>query len=938
MLGVARRTVITGPGGGQAAGSLDGRWPVAGPLLETKLHLPRRRRESVSRPRLAELLSRGAESRLTLVSGPAGFGKSTLLADWLATAENPAAWLSLDERDNDPAVFWTYLITALRTAAPGVGSGALAVLQSPQPPIEAVLSTLLNDLSALPDDVVLVLDDYHVIEGREVQDGMAFLLDHLPGQIHLMIAARSDPALPLGRLRARGELTEIRAAELRFTPEEAASYLNQTMHLGLTAADVAALEGRTEGWIAALQLAALSLRGRGDIAAFIAGFAGDDRYIVDYLVEEVLQRQPDQVHDFLLRTSILDRLSGPLCDAVTGRDGGRATLAALERGNLFLIALDDRRQWFRYHQLFADVLQARLADEHPDDLPDLHRRASRWYEQHDEPTNAVRHALAANDFERAADLVELALPAMRRSRQETTMRSWLRLLPDEVVRARPVLNVGFAGTLLAFGELEGVEGRLQDAERWLSDPGARAAESGAGTGQMIVGDEVEYRRLPGTIELFRAAQSLARGDMAGTVLHAGRAIELSPDDDHLSRAAAAGLLGLAYWGAGDLEAGHAAYAACMAGLYQAGHVADTFGCALALADIRCAQGRLDDARRTYERALLRAAEHAGPVLRGTADMYVGLSELHREHDDLPAARAQVLQSQAVGEHNGLPQHPYRLRVARARILQAEGDLAGALDLLDEAERVYVGDFFPPVRPVPAVRARVWIGSGRWRDALDWAAGRALCFDDDLSYLREYEHITLARALLASAQARDADAERSMSEVTLLLERLRQAAADGGRTGSVIEVVVLQALVHQTRGNLEAAVATLEKALTLSESEGYVRLYLDEGPALAALLRAASKSGIAPGYVRRLLAAFAMDAEGQPGQPGAVDPLSARELDVLRLLGTDLEGPEIARALYVTLNTLRTHTRNIYAKLGVNNRRTAVRKAGELGLLSPPPGR
>ena len=388
------------------------------PLLQTKLFVPRSRRGLVPRPRLTERLDRGAASKLMLVSAPAGFGKTTLLAEWLAagparpTKEPSAAWLSLDRGDNDPATFWTYVIAALQTVAPGVGADTLTLLQEPQPaPIESVLTTLLNDLGAIASDIVLVLDDYHVIDARDVQDGMAFLLDHLPPQLHLVIASRADPALPLARLRARGELVEVRAAELRFTPDEAAAYLNEMMGLALTAQDVAALEGRTEGWIAALQLAALSIQGRDDVAGFIAGFAGDDRYIVDYLAEEVLQRLPEHVQDFLLQTSILDRLSGPLCDAVTGQGGGKAMLEALERGNLFLVPLDDRRRWYRYHHLFAEVLQARLLDEQHHHVPDLHRRASAWYEQNGEQSEAIRHALAAEDFERAADLVEVAVPA-----------------------------------------------------------------------------------------------------------------------------------------------------------------------------------------------------------------------------------------------------------------------------------------------------------------------------------------------------------------------------------------------------------------------------------------------------------------------------------------------------------------------------------------------
>ena len=784
---------------------------MAGPLLETKLHVPRWQHGLVARPRLSERLSRGAESALTLVSAPAGFGKTTLLAEWLAAAPadgRSVAWLSLDRRDNDPALFWTYLVAALKTAAPGAGAGALSLLQPPQPPSEAGLVTLLNDLDAISNDVVLVLDDYHVIDAREVQDGMAFLLEHLPPQIHLVIGSRADPVLPLARLRGRGELVEIRAADLRFTPGEAAAYLNGAMGLVLTAADVAALEGRTEGWIAALQLAALSLQGREDTAAFIDGFAGDDRYIVDFLAEEVLQRQPGHVQQFLLQTSILDRLSGPLCDAVTGQDGGKARLAALERGNLFLVPLDDRRRWYRYHQLFADVLHARLRDEQPDDVPDLHRRASAWYEQNGEPSEAIRHALAAGDFDRAADLVELAIPAMRRSRQEAAVLGWLELLPDEVVRVRPVLSVGFAGALLAGGEFEGVEARLRDAEHWLDEATDTRQGSHAPAAEMVVVDDAEFRRLPAEIELYRAALAMARGDGPGTVRHARRALELSPADEHLGRASAAALMGLASWASGDLEAGHSAYAECMAGLRRAGHIADTFGCAIALADIRRAQGRLGEAMRTYEQALQRASQPGGPVLRGTADMYVGMSEVYRERGDLPAATRHLLRSQELGEHTGLPQNRYRWRVAMARIRQAEGDLGGALDLLSEAERLYAGDFFPNVRPVPALRARVRVAQGEWGEALGWAREQGLSVDDDLSYLREFEHITLARVLLARYQ--DERAEASLHEATRLLERLLPAAEQGGRTGSVIEILVLRALAHQARGDVPAALASLQR--------------------------------------------------------------------------------------------------------------------------------
>ncbi|HEY2284974.1 MAG TPA: LuxR C-terminal-related transcriptional regulator [Streptosporangiaceae bacterium] len=907
-------------------------------LLETKLYVPRSRRGLVLRRRLSERLDHGTASKLTLVSAPAGFGKTTLLTEWLAAGpagpagERLAAWLSLDRSDNDPVPFWTYVIAALRTVASGVGESALTLLGAPQPPsIETTLTTLLNDLGSVPGEIVLVLDDYHAIDAREVQDGMAFLLDHLPPQLHVVIVSRADPALPLPRLRARGELVEIRAAELRFTPDEAAAYLNGMMGLQLTAPDVATLEGRTEGWIAALQLAALSMQGRDDVAGFIAGFAGDDRYVVDYLVEEVLQRQSDRARDFLLQTSVLSRLSGALCDAVTGHGGGRAMLETLDRGNLFLVPLDDRRQWYRYHHLFGDVLRARLLDERPDQVPVLHRRASAWYEQNGEPSAAIVHALAAGDLEKAADLAELAIPAMRRSRQEATVRGWLRVIPDELVRVRPVLAVGFAGALLAGNEFEGVQGRLLDAQRWLeTTAGGRPGDHVPPAGMVVV-DRDEFPRLPGMIELYRAGLALAHGDPASTVRHARRAIDLALDGDHLCRAGAAGLLGLTFWGSGDLAAAHSAYSACVAGLLRAGHVADVLGCSIALADIRIAQGRLGEALQTYEHALQLAPEPAGPVLRGTADMYVGMSEVHRERDEPDVARADLVRSQGLGEQTGLPQNLYRWRVAMARIRQTDGDPGGALDLLNEAQRLYLGDFFPNVRPVPALRARLLVVQGRVGQALGWARERGLSADDDLSYLREFEHLTLARVLLAQHAA--GPAGRSLPDATRLLERLLPAAEAGERAGSVIEILVLRALAHQAHGDLPAALAALERAVTLAEPEGYVRVFADEGPRMAALLRAVARQGTARNYVRRLLAASTGTEPGGPVSQALIDPLSERELDVLRLLGTELDGPAIARELTVSLNTMRTHTKNIYAKLGVTSRRAAVRRAADLNLLT-----
>src|SRR2546421_5216922 len=707
------------------------------PILATKLYIPPLRPHVVSRPRLLERLNEGLHRNLTLISAPAGFGKTTLVSAWVALIERPGArtaWLSLDEGDNDPARFLAYLVAALQTIAAHIGEGVLGMLQSSQPPPpEEMLTALLNEITTLPDNFVLVLDDYHVIDAKPVHMALTSLVEHLSPQMHLVIATREDPQFPLARLRARSPLTELRAADLRFTASEAAEFLTQVMGLSLSAADIAALEDHTEGWIAGLQLAALSMQGHQDVPGFIRAFAGDHRYIVDYLVEEVLQRQPEPVRSFLLQTAILDRLSGPLCDAVTGQEEGNARLEALERGNFFVVALDDKRHWYRYHHLFAEVLSAHLLAEQPDQVATLHRRASAWYEQNDLPSDAIRHALAACDFERAAGLVELAVPAMGRNRQEATVLDWLRALPDELVRARPVLSVHYAGALLLHGELEGVEERLRDAEQWLdttTDMGTSSALAPAA--EMVVVDEAEFRGLPGMIAIYRAAIALALGNVADTVKYARRALDLVPEDDHHRRGSAAGFLGLAYWTRGDLEAAHRSYAECMALVQRSGHLSDAIGCSLALADIRISQGRLREAMSTYERGLQLATEQGAHVLRGAADMHVGMSELHLERDDLNAATQHLLRSKELGELAGLPQNRYRWRVAMARIREAEGDLAGALDLLQEAERLYMSDFFPNVRPISALRTRVWIAQGRVGEALDWAREQGLSVHDDLS--------------------------------------------------------------------------------------------------------------------------------------------------------------------------------------------------------------
>lgn len=916
---------------------------VGVPLLESKLHIPRRRRGLVPRLRLERRLDITALPPVVVVSAPAGFGKTTLLTEWLATDTEPGqqhtAWLSLDRRDSDPSIYWSYVVAALRKVVPDVGADALAAL--PSSPLESVVATLLNDLAALDSDVVLVLDDYHVIESVEVQESMRFLVEHLPPQLHLLVATRADPPWPLAALRARGDLLEVRAADLRFTGAEASAYLNDAMGLTLSAGDIDALEDRTEGWIAALQLAALSLQGRDDPAAFIAGFAGDDRFVVDYLADEVLDRQPKEIRTFLLQTSILNRLSASLCAAVTGCTDAKAILDTVERSNLFLVALDDRRQWYRYHHLFGDVLRARLLDEHPDPT-ELHQRASQWFEANGEPVEAVRHAMEAADYPRAARLVELGLPALRQARLDSTQRQWLDALPPEIFENRPVLTIGLIGAHMVTGDVAGIDELVTTVERWL-DPDCPKDD-------MVVYDQSELPRLPGQAAMYRAGLALLHGELPAAIAHGQRAADLAATDDHLGRGAAAALIGLAQWAGGNLQASARQYAAAIAEFETAQFFADILGCSLGLADMQVAQGHLTAAERTLTAGLDLAAAH-GP-LRGTADMHVGLAELHIERNELDAAAEHLRISLSLGEHLALPQHTYRWRVVDAGLRSINGDHAGALDLLRQAEHHYNTDYSPKTRPVTATTARVRLAAGDVEGALRWADGSGLSADDESAYLHEYEHLTVARVLLAADRA---------VEAAPLLTRLLAAAEAGGREGSAIEALLLLAAAHQAMGDTGPALDALEAALIRAQADHFIRVFLDTGPPMTTLLQLAVRHGRAPDQASALLAAgvvssaltnepaSALPSEAPSTAPSArsnvpsstavsasppqrlVDELSRRELDVLRLLRTDLSGPEIAAELMVSLNTVRTHTRNIFMKLGVTNRRSAVRRADELSL-------
>jgi LuxR family maltose regulon positive regulatory protein len=887
------------------------------PLLETKLYVPRPRSELVARPRLADAMHAGADSRLTLVIAPAGFGKTTLVASCLAE-EKSVGWVSLDASENEPAVFWAYVIRALQRVNTRLGAHALGQLRSPRPPaIESVVKALINEIDKSDGDFILVLDDYHVIEAASVHRDVAFLLDHLPRRMRVVIASRAEPPLPLPRLRARGELTELRATDLRFTQDEATAFLNEVMSLALSADDAARLERSTEGWIAALKLAALSMKGRRNVSEFVAGFSGDNRFIADYLVDEVLRSEPEQVRHFLLATSILGRMNADLCDAVTDADGSRAILEDLERRSLFVVALDDRREWYRYHHLFADVLQKLGADSAS--MRVFHGRASAWYEQRGESADAVSHALAAQDFELAARILERDWPEKNRSYEAGRWLARVKTLPEAAVRTRPVLGMGYAWALLNAGELEA-------AEHWLGN----VEESLKGTGPKVVGDDERFRSLDSELTAARVYLSQSRGDVPGTVEHAERALASVPPGDVDGRITPLALLALARWSRGELDVAYRTFSSALDAMHAAGREMDVIRGTFVLGDLRVAQGRLREAVSHYQHGLQLGAESPNAAIAEIDELHLGMSEVHCEWNDLATAGRHL---DALVQPEGMAYRikKHRWGTAMARLCEARGDLEGALEWLEDAERHERRDPMPRVRPIPALKARIHLAQGRREDALDWATKARLSADDDLSFAREFEHVTLARILIARG-------DRHVADAALLLERLRAEAELGGRAGSVIEILVLEALAQQALAKQRAALDALSQALGIAEPERFLRVFLDEGTRMRDLLKTATARGLAGSYTRRVLAAFdapppvVQSNVESAGSADPVQPLTTRELEILRLIAAGLRNQEIANELSISAATVKRHIANAYGKLGVAHRTEAVARANELHLL------
>jgi len=916
-------------------------------LLATKFHIPPVPPQPVRRERLIAELNKSTGVKLTLISAPAGFGKTTLVSMWARQVSMPVVWLSLDKDDNDLARFLAYIITAFQKIQADIGKDALAVLHTPQSPShEIVLTSLLNDLAAIQGGLILVLDDYHLVQAQRVHEAVIFLLDHLPLQTHLLIASRADPPLPLPRLRARGQLIEIRQSDLRFTAEEAAAFLNKSMGLELTAQEVAALDRRTEGWIAGLQMAALSLQGHSPHpttrSEFIQAFTGSHRFILDYLVEEVLEQQPPALIEFLLKTSILERLSGPLCDAVLGDwqpgepgkwDTGLAKpdqptrlmsdpfpdsqsiLEHLEASNLFIIPMDDERLWYRYHRLFSDLLGKRLRRTASDLLPALHLRASRWYRGQGFITAAIHHSLAAGDYNHAAQMIEQAAEATMMRSEMSTLLSWIEMLPEEVVCTYPLLCVYHAWALLfSSSPLEVVEARLKTLDE-------------------------HTERFASRVVPLKALIALFRGDIIRVVELSHQALANLSEEDVFLRGFTTWLLSVSRMYSGDWETGRQALDEVATISQHTGNVMVATMVMCNQAELYARQGQPHKAAKIYQQALEYAVDGQGQRSPIASEALLGLGELSRVWNDLEAAERYLTEgielSKRWSESGSVEGH-----ISLAYIRQARGDFQSAQGAIQKAWQLALNTSTTELDDilVEAHQARLWILAGNIPAAEHWALKRGLSVETSLSELenridrsspisyrrRTDEYLTLVRLLIVQGRC---------DEALTILVPLRTIAEKWGLKERVVKVLILKALAFQVQDDLEPAMAALLEALSLAEPAGYVRLFVDEGVPMARLLYEATSRGMATNYAGQLLAAFpASEPAAREPRGEIIEPLSDRELDVLRLLAAGMSNPEIAEELYVATSTVSTHCKSIYNKLNVHKRWDAVERARQLGLV------
>jgi LuxR family transcriptional regulator, maltose regulon positive regulatory protein len=896
---------------------------ISGQLLQTKLVIPQLRPALVSRPRLIERLNAGIDSTLILVSAPAGFGKTTLVRDWISNIRRPVAWLSLDDGDNDPVLFLEYLVAALRKINTKIGASALRLFRSSQQfPAKAVLTDLINDICSLSDHFVLVLDDYHVIQNKNIHNALNFLMENMPPNLHLVILTRSDPPLHLSHLRGRGQIIELRAIDLRFTLEEGRKFLNQVMKLNLSEEEISSLDARSEGWIAGLQMAAISLKGRTDTTEFIDAFSGSNRNILDYLFEEVFERQTEDIKSFLLETSILEQLTGPLCDAVTHRNDSSKVLEAMKKANLFVISLDEIGRWYRYHRLFADLLKHSLKNFRPQIIADLYKRASLWYEQNGLAGLAIEHALAGHDFVLAASLIERNAEATLTYGEMATLRRWIGSLPEENVRAKPVL--------MLFQVL---------AELWLHSSPLKRGEA-----QLREAAELDPRgQLAGQVLAVQAILAAAKGDTHQSVELAHRSLAILSPESTFWRRAVAPCLGQFSLLRGELPEIPTALNLFSEAIQMARETGNLFSMVLALrrlAEVNIAAGHLRESQACYQQIIDLAVDSQGKPLPLASFGMIGLGSLAREWHDLDQAAALLDQGIHLASGKlGLWQLEGYVNLAHVR--NSQGNTGEARKLIQNARQLTAestnGTEFAIYVTVNEIV--LFLRQGNLEATTEWARelslGRAT--GPELTeqqnrktvagyYSSELEQITLARVYLA--QGRPGDSLK-------VLEPMLKPAEKMERTGIIIEILVLEALAYQALGAPDKAVEFLQRSLSLAEPEGYISLFVDEGKPMARLLYTASQKRVQSEYIRRLLAIL-QGSEPEPyytaQRSKTSEPLSDREVDVLKLLAQGLANKEIASQLYIELRTVKWHTGNIFGKLSVKNRTQAVTRARELNIL------
>jgi LuxR family maltose regulon positive regulatory protein len=887
-------------------------------LLRTKFYVPPIRSKQIARHRLSDLIHGGMDRALILVSAPAGYGKTTLVSSWLKETKIPSAWLSLDGGDNDPIRFLQYLLAALVPIAPAIEGDLFGMLQGIQPAqFENVINLLANELVSSPNPFVLVLDDFHMLHSETVLKMISYLLEHMPPQMHLVILTRIDPPLPLARLRVRNQLLDIRADQLRFTQEEVAVFLNEAMGLTLSANDLTALEARTEGWIAGLQLAALSMQGSKDIHAFVLAFTGSHHYVMDYLVEEVLKIQPKKVGAFLLQTSILDRLCGSLCEAVVDADAtapldGQITLEALEEMNLFVIPLDDERHWYRYHHLFADVLRKRLEHQYPHLLPELCRRASQWYEKNGFIAETIQNAIVAGDQDRAAQLIEENGCFLLMSGEVATLLNWTNAIEFQSEN-RPWLAIQKAWALALTGDLDRVEPMLQAPEKLLAP--------------LEPTDEV--RTMQGTIAAARAQCAASRGDTHSAAEYAHQALELLPDCSTISRSirsVATTILGDASWINGDLEEAKLAYTEAVRIGKEAGNLHMVIIANSNIADILMVQGQLHRAADIYTQCLQMAVRPDGQRSPLAAKIFDCMARLSYDWDRLDDAEQNNRQCMELSRIWGdIGQQAYAFAI-QARLEQARNNPEKAQEAMREAELLIAGHPHSPIWSIQ-VRvdlARVWLAQGNLERLSQHVQKRGSKIEDEISYTREIEYYLLLRVLLA----------RGDHEAAIILSnRLLQKAETTGQMRLIIEVLILRALALQGKKDTDGALATLEKALSLAQPEGYVRVFLDEGEAMTRLLVQARSRQVGSGYAAVLLSGIEKTSGmTQPSMQLLIEPLTSRELEVLKMIESGQSNQDIAGQLVISIATVKRHISNIYTKLGVKSRTQAISIGKELKLF------